>query len=307
VESRRRAGWIGALVALLVAVAACSGEENDRATTSALGDDAITIASFDFAESEVLAEIYSQALESEGLQVRRALRLGPRELVMPALAAGLVELVPEYAGTALQFASAGETAPSGAAQRTHDALRRALEDRPIVALAAAPAQDANAVVVTPETAQRYHLEAVSDLADVAPTLSFGGPPECPTRPLCLLGLSEIYGLEFGTFVGLDVGGPVTRQALERGDIDVALLFTTDPSVDDLVVLRDDRGLQPAENVVPLVRREVVDRWGQPLVATVDAVSAALTTEVLRSLNAEMGGGRPASEVATAWLAGQEIP
>jgi osmoprotectant transport system substrate-binding protein len=302
----RRVGWITAVVSLLVAVPACSGEENDRATASALGDDAITIASFDFAESEVLAEIYSQALESEGLQVRRALRLGPRELVMPALAAGLVELVPEYAGTALQFASAGETAPSGAAQRTHDALRRALEDRPIVALAAAPAQDANAVVVTPETAQRYHLEAISDLADVAPTLSFGGPPECPTRPLCLLGLSEVYGLEFGTFVGLDVGGPVTRQALERGDIDVALLFTTDPSVDDLVVLRDDRGLQPAENVVPMVRREVVDRWGQPLVATVDAVSAALTTEALRSLNAEMGGGRPASEVAAAWLASQEI-
>jgi osmoprotectant transport system substrate-binding protein len=271
-----------------------------------LNDDAITVASFDFAESELLAEIYSQALESQGLEVRRALRLGPRELVTPALAAGLVELVPEYVGTALQFVSAGEAVPSGATRGTHDALSSALEDRHIVALAAAPAQDANAVVVTPETAQRYDLAAISDLADVASTMSFGGPPECPTRPFCLLGLREVYDLQFETFVGLDVGGPVTRQALARGDIDVALLFTTDPNIDEYVVLQDDRGLQPAENIVPMVRREAVERWGQELVTTVDAVSAGLTTEALRSLNREMDGGRRAAEVAAAWLAAQEI-
>jgi osmoprotectant transport system substrate-binding protein len=303
----RQVGWITALASLLVAVPACSGEEEDRSTPSALDDNAITIASFDFAESELLAEIYGQALESQGLQVRRALRLGPREFVTPALAAGLVEFVPEYAGTALQFMSAGEAVPSEATRGTHDALSSALEDRRIVALAAAPAQDANAVVVTEETAQRYDLVAISDLADVASTLSFGGPPECPTRPFCLLGLREMYGLNFETFVGLDVGGPVTRQALARGDIDVALLFTTDPSIDDFVVLRDDRGLQPAENVVPMVREEAVDRWGQELVTAVDAVSAGLTTEALRSLNAQMDGGRRAEEVAAEWLAGQEIP
>jgi osmoprotectant transport system substrate-binding protein len=298
---------ITALAALFAAVTACGAEETRPAGVSALDDDAITVASFDFAESELLAEIYSQALEAKDLPVRRALRLGPRELVTPALVAGLVELVPEYAGTAVQFVSAGEVAPSGAARGTHDALTRALADRPVVALEPAPAQDANAVVVTQQTAERHGLETISDLADVAPTLTFGGPPECPTRPYCLVGLSEVYGLQFETFVGLDVGGPLTQQALTRGDIDVALLFTTDPSIDHLVVLRDDRALQPAENVVPLVRREAVERWGQELVATVDAVSAELTTEALRALNAEMDGGRGAADVAAAWLGTQEIP
>jgi osmoprotectant transport system substrate-binding protein len=156
-------------------------------------------------------------------------------------------------------------------------------------------------VVTPETAARHDLETISDLAAVAPNLTFGGPPECPSRPLCLLGLREVYGLEFDAFVGLEVGTPLIRQALERGDIDVALMFTTDPVTDAFVVLRDDRGLQPAENIVPLVRREVVERWDH--VATIaDQVSARLTTEGLRELNRAMAGGQVAADVAATWLA-----
>ena len=140
--------------------------------------------------------------------------------------------------------------------------------RGLVAGRPSAAQDANVIVVTAATAARYGLRSVADLARVAPRLAFGGPPECPEGVYCLLGLKQVYGLRFRVFVPLDAGGPLTLQALEAGDIGVALLFSTDPAItaDHLVVLADDRGLQPAENVVPLVRRDVVARYGPRLLA-----------------------------------------
>ena len=117
--------------------------------------------------------------------MQRAFGLGPREFVGPALAAGLVELVPEYAGTAAEFHSLGTAEPSGDVATTQTELARALEGRDIVALAPAPAQDANTFVVTRETAQRLNVSELSDLAAVAGDLAFGGPAECPTRQHCL--------------------------------------------------------------------------------------------------------------------------
>jgi osmoprotectant transport system substrate-binding protein len=284
-------------------LAGCSdGRSTAPPTPSAVHDDAITVASFDFAESRVLAELYGQALEARGLQVHRAIGIGPRELVGPALALGLVELVPEYAGTALAFLSLGRVGATADAATTHQALEQAATGRHLTALASAPAQNANTFVVTGETAEREHLQRLSDLAAVAPDLTFGGPPECPTRPLCLEGLEQRYGVHFGHVLALDAGGPTTRQALEQGAIDVGLLFTTDPALGtgDLVALEDDRGLQPAENVTPLVRTEVVDRWGEDVTATLDALSARLTTDVLRRLDAAAATASPAA-VAREWL------
>ncbi len=141
----------------------------------------------------------------------------------------------------------------------------------MLALAAAPAQNANTFVVTAETAARLDLDEVSDLAAVAGRLTFGGPAECATRRLCLVGLTDVYGVTFGDVLALDPGGPVTRQALRNGEIDVALLFTTDPAIEreGFVELTDDRGLQPAENVTPLIRSEVVERWGDDVVGVID--------------------------------------
>jgi len=284
-----------------------SGRSTAPPTPSAIDDDAITVASFDFAESRVLAELYAQALEARGLQVRRAIGIGPRELVGPALALGLVELVPEYAGTALGFLSLGRVGATADATTTHQALEQAASERHLTALAAAPAQNANSFAVTRETAARDHLQRLSDLAAVAPDLIFGGPPECPTRPLCLEGLEQRYGVHFGHVLALDAGGPTTRQALEQGAIDVGLLFTTDPAFTsgDLVALEDDRQLQPAENVTPLVRTEVLDRWGEDVRATLDAVSSRLTTDVLRRLDAAAASASPAA-VARAWLREEDL-
>jgi osmoprotectant transport system substrate-binding protein len=245
---------------------ACGQDDRSAVTPTALDDDAVTIGSFDFAESALLSELYAQALEAQGYEVERAGEVGPREIVAPALVRGLLELVPEYAGTALTFLSLGDTSPTADTVSTHEALARSAAERGLVALAPSPAQDANAFVVTRATAERLGVERLSDLAPLAGELTFGGPPECASRPLCLEGLREVYGIEFGTVLALDPGGPRTREAMHDGAIDVALMFTTAATIDadDLVELADDRGLQPAENVTPLVRRDVIDRWGQEL-------------------------------------------
>ena len=307
-HSRTSRQLVGVLVAtLLAAVLATAAESSTRTARDTLRDDAITVGSFDFAESELLAEIYSQALEGGGFRVRRAFDLGPREVVAPALASGLLELVPEYAGTALRFSSVGAVTPRADIDETHDALVRALRGRAATALAPAAAQDANTFVVTPETAKRHGLTRLSDLASVSGDLTFGGPPECATRPLCLAGLERVYGVQFAEVVRLDAGGPLTTQALRTGAVDVALLFTTHPALEtgDLVELADDRSLQPSENVTPIVRTEVIDRW-PVVVSLVDGVSARLTTEALRDMNAAVARGDRIAAVAARWLGAEGL-
>ena len=116
--------------------------------------------------------------------------------------------------------------------------------------------------------------------------------------------TTVYGLEFGTFIAFDAGGPVTRQALRTGCVDVGMLFSTDPAIDgaQLVGLVDDLDLQPRRNVTPIVRTEVVDRWGPALVAAIDAVSARLTSADVRQLNEAMSAPRPdVALIAAGWL------
>jgi osmoprotectant transport system substrate-binding protein len=270
----------------------------------------IGIGSFDFPESVLLADIYAGALTANGFRVRLQPDLGSRELVDPALMSGLIQLVPEYAGSALEFLSLGRLSATSDAGKTNRALARLAAARELVAARPAGAQDANAIVVTSATAARYQLRSIADLAAAAPGLAFGGPPECPGRSYCLPGLRRAYGLRFQEFVPLDAGGPLTLQALEAGNIDVALLFSTDPAISarHLVILADDRGLQPAENVTPLLRRDVVARYGARLTGLLNAVSARLSTSALRALDArlELGGQSP-RRVAAGWLRSQGMP
>jgi osmoprotectant transport system substrate-binding protein len=264
---------------------------------------AIVVASFDFPESELLAELYGQALRGHGYPVELVARLGTREVVEPALEQGKVDLVPEYLGTALTFVDEGGLAPSGDPRRTHARLRQALATRGISVAAFAPAEDRNGFVVTGDLARRRHLQRISDLAPLAGRLTFGGPPECRDRPLCLQGLRERYGLEFARFEAIP-SRRVTADALESHEIDVGMIETTDASLykRDLVQLQDDRGLQPAENVVPVVRRQVLDRYGPALMRVLDTVSAQLTTPGLSGLNRQVEvGDQPASAVAAGWL------
>jgi osmoprotectant transport system substrate-binding protein len=236
------------------------------------------IASFNFPESHLLAEIYGQALEGAGFEVRHEAGLGPRELVLPAIRQGFVDVVPEYIGAALQAVRPEAAVAPGDPRAVRSALREALAPWSLDVLEPAPAANQNGFVLTAAMAGRDGLRTISDLLELAPSLTLGG------------------FLPFS-------GELRTARALEEGVIDVAVLFTTDGVLaeESLVLLEDDRGLQPAENVAPLVRAD--GPAGSPAVASrLDEVSARLTTADLRFLNwrITVAGGDPAAE-ARGWL------
>ncbi len=290
-----RTNAVGAVLALALVATACGSGDG------AVDGEPIKVASFNFNESVIVAEIYAQGLEANGYEVERKLNLGNREVVKPALESGEIDLVPEYIGSLAGFLGVEQTADSAA---MWEAAKAAFEELGVTLLQYSPAQDKNAYVVTAETASELGLSTVSDLQPVAGELRFGGPPECPERPLCLIGLTDVYGLEFAEFVPLDSAGPITIAALEGGDIDVALLFSTQGIIaaNGWVSLEDDKGLNPADNLAPAIRTEVVDAYGDDLVALLESYSEALTTEDLTELNkrADLDQEDPAL-LAEEWL------
>ncbi|MCH8129716.1 MAG: ABC transporter substrate-binding protein [Acidobacteria bacterium] len=288
------------VVTVALVAAACSSDSGE------IDGPTIKIGSANFSESALVAEIYAQALEAEGYSVDRKLNIGTREIYKPALESGELDLLPEYIGTMLTFLG-GEASSDSAA--THSALQAAWEPEGISILDFAPAQDKNGLVVTKATAEELGVSRTSDLANFNGTLVFGGPPECPNREFCLIGLQSLYGLDFLEFKPLDVGGPITVTALESGEIDVALLFTSSGVIlaKEFVLLEDDKGLQPAENLAPAVRTEILDAYGDRFANVLNAVSSVLTTTELIALNkaVEVDGEDP-DKVAADWLDAQGL-
>ena len=281
-------------LSVLLLVGACGGSGGEGGT--------ITVGSTDFSEQLIVAEMYRGALEAAGLEAEASYNLGAREIVEPALEEGEIDLYPEYVGTALEFLNGGAGEATADTAATTEKLREAFADKDIEVLEPAEAQDKNAIVVTPELAEEHSLTTISDLEAVAPELVFGGPPECPERPLCLQGLEGTYGLAFKEFRALDAGGPLTVAALEDGEIDVALMFSTQGIIADKgwVTLEDDKGLQPAENIVPVIRSEAVT---DEVTEVLNAVSAKLTTEEMTELNRRVDVDKEDPEtVAGEWLA-----
>jgi osmoprotectant transport system substrate-binding protein len=287
------------LVVVVVAVCGCTRS----APTGSSNPTAIRLASYDFTENQILAEVYAEGVRRAGLPVVVQHGIGPREVVQPALQQGVVDVVIEYLGTAFAFVRPGTTT----AQRPEllrDGLASALDGRGVTVLDAARAQDQNGFAVTTSFAAEHRISRLSDLADLAPKLTFGGPPECPQRRFCLRGLESAYGLHFGQVRSM-TSRTATVEALVSGEIDVGLLETTDArlAVAPVMLLLDDRALQPPENIVPLVRTAVLDRAGPKLRRALDAVSARLTTDTLVRLNrsVEVDGLTPA-EAARRWWA-----
>lgn len=267
----------------LIAIA-CGGSGGDGDDTGGTGDKgSITVGSDSFPEAQIVGEMYAQVLENAGFEVTRQLDIATREVRLPAMESGDVQVAPEYVATLLSVIDS-EADISGDVDELAETLQGELEERGMEILEPSAAVDTNAFVVTQETADEHGLSAVSDLEDPASDMVLGAPAECPDRPFCIPGLKDVYNVEFGEFRALEYGA-ATVQALSSGAIDVALLFSTDPLIEqqNLVLLEDDKDLQSADNIVPLVTSSVADDVAELL----NEVSAALTTENITALNARV--------------------
>jgi osmoprotectant transport system substrate-binding protein len=277
----RRTALIALAVACLGAVA-CTSTTPDVARPSDAGKGTIVVGvSGAFAENQIVAEMYASVLEHAGYTVERQFDLRSREISQSALESGQIDLKPEYLSSLLLFLDAN-------AQHSNDPAevaaqdRALLESRGISVLTPSPAQDTNTFVANAETAQRFGLTTMTSLGAVANQLTLGAPPECPQRPFCLTGLRDTYGILFYDFEPLDAGGPQTVAALKSNEVQIGLLFSTDPSIgaNGFVPLIDDKHLQDAENITPVIRTEKLnDEIGDLL----DAVSAKLTTDNVTTL------------------------
>ncbi len=288
---------LGALAALTFVIAAC-GSTSSSGTAS---KGTVTVAGFNFPESSILAELYGQALAHDGYTVNYKLLLGTREVVAPALKSGQIDLYPGYAATDLEFYNNGAGEATGDATATTAKLNSHLQSLGLVALTPSPAVDQNAFAVTKATAQKYNLTKLSDLQPVAGQLVLGAGPECPTRPYCEPGLKATYGLTFKAFKALDTDGPATRAAFKSGAIDVGLVFSSDGDLNSLglQVLQDDKHLEAADDVVPIMRSAVAS---DEVKKVLNGVSAKLTTSDLVQMNADVSiQHMDADAVAKAWL------
>ncbi len=286
-------------VALAFLASACGGGTGPAASATPRG--AITVGGFNFSESTTLANVYGQALEAKGYKVTIKAKLGTREIVAPALERGDIDLYPGYAATDLEFYNNKAGEASSDVQATVAKLRDRLQPKGIKALDPSTAVDINGIVVTKATADKFNLKKISDLTPVANQLRFGTTPECDKRPFCLPGLQRVYGITFKEVKPLDSVGPITRTALERGDVDVALLLSTDGAIaaKGWVLLDDDKHLQRADNVIPIIKASAAN---DEVTRLLNQVSAKLTTDGLIKLNrATDVDKQDADAVAKKWL------
>lgn len=300
---------LAVLVTIALFAAACQPTPTGGVGPSTAGGQAfptVRIGSTNFTEQEIVAELYAQVLEQAGYKVERRYKLGSREIVAPALESGQIDLYPEYLATYVIYLTKDPAKGTPDPAQTYATLQDALRARNITALQYAPAINSNGFVVTKAYADRHGLRNVSELAKLNGQMTLGGPPECPDRPLCLQGLQRVYGLQFREFRPLDVGGPLTVAALEGNQVDVAVLFTTDAVIaaKGFVLLNDDKKLQPADNLVPVVRNDFLAKTPNQdqFKKLLNDVSAKLTTEELTQLNRQVGvDRREPKDAATAWL------
>jgi osmoprotectant transport system substrate-binding protein len=296
------AGAAAGLAAML-ALTACGGSSNPLSsgtspTASANPSDGIVIGSANFPESQLLGQIYYQALTDKGIKASQKPNLGSREIYFPALKQGALDLVPEYTGTLLQYLNKNATQVSS--DDVYKALATTLPTN-LVELNQASAQDADAVVVTKATADQYHAKSISDLAPHCGDLVFGGPPEFLTRVDGIPGLKKNYNCTFKSYTQLSPG-VVTATALKNGNVQAADIFTTDPSIAQygFVALADPNNNFAAQNVVPIINKaKASDQVKQVL----NAVQAKLDTKTLADLDAQLNApSKPdVSTVAKQWL------
>jgi osmoprotectant transport system substrate-binding protein len=273
----------------------------------AAGAPTIKIGSDGFYEAKLMAEIYAQALEANGYTVdRTGIGIGARKVSAPALESGQFDLKPEYIGSGLAFYEPGKQTgdPAKNAQELQTVL--STKGGGITVLNYSPAADQNAFVVTQATAQKYNLQKMSDLTPVASQLKFGVATDCPTNPVCGQALKSAYGIDVSKATKLAACDTPMAQALKGGTIDVGELCSTQPdiAVNNWVVLQDDKQTQPADNIAPLVRNDLLaklpDKAGFEKI--LNDVSAAMDTPTLTQLGKQIAVDKmDVAAVAKSWL------
>jgi osmoprotectant transport system substrate-binding protein len=270
-----------AVVPVCLALVGCSAIGPAREAPAEESGSIVVGVSGAFAENQIVAEMYAQVLERAGYIVERQVDLRSREVSQNALESGRIDVKPEYLSSLLLSMDPNAPASDDPAHVAGE-LRDLLRPRGIAVLTPSPAEDTNQFVANAKTAQRFNLTTMSSLAPVAGQLTLGAPPECVQRAFCLPGLYRTYGILFNDFVPLDVGGPQTIAALLNDEVQIGLLFSTDPSIREhgFVPLADDRHLQNAENITPVVRSE---KLNDEVRGVLNAVSAELSNDTVTEL------------------------
>jgi len=292
-----------AVTATSVLLAACGSSSPGSAAGGATAKKTtITIGATNFEEQEIVANLYGDVLSHAGYTVKVEPALGTRAVVVPAIEHGQIDLEPDYAASLLGYLHGGNPQPAGDQIATAVAAdQRALSSFGVTVLPASKALDTNVFAVTKATASQDHLTTVSSLGPYASKMTLGGPPECPTFAGCEPGLKKVYGLNFGSFKSLDEAGPLSVAALKNGEVQVVELFSSDGNVvsNNFVALTDNKHLEGADYIVPVIRKSVDSAGVRAALAGLDN---ALTTDAISKLNLDVTADKqqPAA-VAETWL------
>jgi len=301
-----------ALVApMMLFAVACGSDDDDKtaAAPDAVDGGPVTIVGQDFPEADILVYLYKGLLDNAGFQAS-VKNLGGRDLYLDPLKAGTdFQISTDYLSSmteALNRAANGDKAPivaSNDAAATLAELNKLAGPAGLTALEPSEAQDANGFAVKKDFAEQNNLKTLSDLGALGQDIKLAAAPDCQKRPDCGVGLTETYGLKITQYLKTGFGGNDTKDALAKGEVNLGQFGTSDPVVDasDFVLLEDDKGLQNAENLVPIVNTAWLEKHPQAE-AALNSLSAVLTTEDLATLIGQVAIGREkAPDVAQAYL------
>ncbi|MCZ4303076.1 ABC transporter substrate-binding protein [Microbacterium oxydans] len=298
-KSRLALAGGAALAAVLVLGGCASSNPLDAPTDDAgSGGDTIVVGSQAYYSNEIIAEIYSQALEAAGFDVDEQFNIGQRDAYMPDVESGAIDVFPEYTGNLLEYLDDSATATSP--EDVYAALQDALPDS-LTALEYAEASDQDTYTVLKSFAEENGLTSIGDLSKVTTPVTIGAAPEFEQRPYGPAAAKEVYGVD----LAFSATGPTTLESLLAGEIQVADIYSADPAfqTEDIVALEDPENIILASNVVPIVSSDVADEVAD----VINAISAKLTAEELVGLNVQSTvDQKSASDIAEAWLTDNDL-
>jgi osmoprotectant transport system substrate-binding protein len=293
-----RAFGLATVTALLLATAACGGDSlessgSDNGGGGSTDKGSAVVGGQDFTESSIMASIYQQLLENEGYSVTTKL-VTTRDVYLPELSNGNISIVPDYLAGLTDFLNTEKNGADAPLVSSHDpqatlaALEPLAKDKGISILPPSDATDQNAFFVTKKFADDNNLKTLSDMAALGKTIKLGAPPDCEGRADCEGGLKDVYGFKISEIVPLDFGSAQVKDAVKNGEVDLGETGTTDGSLADLglVLLEDDKGIQPAQNLTPAVNSDFLNA-NPGLEDVFNKLSAALTTEDLANMNIQV--------------------